>query len=406
MTGSDPPSRSTPPEAPPPGDDAAPGPDGRPGSPAARGSYGPSPVEVAATALWMGRLVAFPTETVYGLGADARNPEAVARIFAVKGRPTVHPLIVHVADGGMLDEIALEVPDAARRLAAALWPGPLTLVVRRRPGAVAEEVAAGLPTVGVRVPGHSIGLALLRAFGGPVAAPSANRFGAVSPTTAAHVLADLGDAVDVVLDGGPCPVGVESTIVDCTGGLPTDGSGGELRILRLGGVPAERLAEIVGYEIPVGGTTAAPGTLASHYAPRARVEVVRDGPAARARAHELTAAGTAVAVIAPGRTNGGSPPAVLDGRGGTGATEDAEGTGGRGDHGHGAGPDPEPGGGPPRLVELDVPDDPEGYARVLYARLREADELGVEVVVAAPPPGRSGLADTVADRLRRAAGPR
>lgn len=126
----------------------------------------------------------------------------------------------------------------------------------------------------------------------------------------------------------------------------------------------------------------------------------------RGRAHELTSAGTTVAVIAPGRTNGGSPPAVLDGRGGTGATEGAEGTGGRGDHGPGDDPGADPGVGPARLVELAVPDDPEGYARVLYARLREADELGVEVVVAAPPPGRSGLADTVADRLRRAAGPR
>jgi len=323
----------------------------------------PSPVEVAAEALRQGSLVAFPTETVYGLGADARNPEAVRRIFAVKGRPPGHPLIVHIADPVMLDDIAVDVTDAARRLAVELWPGPLTLVVGRRPGAVADEVTGGLPTVGVRVPGHPIGLALLRTFGGPVAAPSANRFGRVSPTTAAHVRADLGDDVDVVLDGGPCGVGVESTIVDCTGA----GSGVGLRVLRLGGVPVARMEEIAGEEIPVGGTTAAPGTLASHYAPRARVEVTADAAQSLRRARELAAPGRTVAVMAPGA-------------------------------------EPVAGAGTAAPLVLDVPDDAEGYARVLYTRLREADALGAEVVVVAPPTGGGGLSATVADRLRRAAG--
>ncbi len=321
-----------------------------------------SPVEVAAEALRQGGLVAFPTETVYGLGADARNGDAVRRIFEVKGRPESHPLIVHVAEASMLDDIALDVPAAARRLAAELWPGPLTLVLGRRPGAVVDEVTGGRSTVAVRVPAHPVGLLLLRTFAGPVAAPSANRFGRVSPTTAAHVRADLGDDVDVVLDGGPCRVGVESTIVDCTADGP--------RVLRLGGVGRDRLAEIVGEELPVGGSTAAPGTLPSHYAPRAAVELAADAPAAARRARELRGAGRTVGVLAP------AP--------GAGAAE-----------GDGGGP-----------VWLDVPADAEGCARVLYTRLREADEQGLDVVVAVAPADGSDLAATVADRLRRAAGPR
>src|SRR4029077_6529381 len=158
--------------------------------------YDQDEIERAAELLRADRLVAFPTETVYGLGADATSSHALQRLYAVKGRPKGHPVIVHVGRADQLDDIALDVPDAARALVAACWPGPLTLVVRRRPGVVVDEATGGRETVGVRVPRHPLALALLDAFGGPVAAPSANRFGRVSPTTAAHVLADLDGDVD------------------------------------------------------------------------------------------------------------------------------------------------------------------------------------------------------------------
>ncbi len=174
----------------------------------------------AVAALRAGDLVAFPTETVYGLGADAANPDAVRRLYAVKGRPADHPVIVHLGHAAQLDELAAEVPDTARRLATACWPGPLTIVVRRDPERVAAALTGGRDTVGLRVPDHPVALRLLESFGGGLAAPSANRFGRVSPTTAAHVLADLGADVEVVLDGGTCRVGVESTIVDVTGREP------------------------------------------------------------------------------------------------------------------------------------------------------------------------------------------
>ena len=185
-----------------------------------------------------GELVAFPTETVYGLGADASNADAVRRLYAVKRRPPDHPVIVHLARAAQLDEMALDVPDAARALADACWPGPLTIVVRRNPQRVMAEVTGGRDTVGLRVPDHPIALELLERFGGGVAAPSANRFGRVSPTTAAHVRADLGADVSVVLDGGACRVGVESTIVDVTGAQPA--------ILRVGGVSRAQVEAIVG----------------------------------------------------------------------------------------------------------------------------------------------------------------
>ena len=172
-------------------------------------------IEHAADVLRAGGLVAFPTETVYGLGADASSPEAVHRLYTVKGRPAEHPVIVHLGDATMLDEWAREVSAAATLLADACWPGPLTVVVRRA-AHVPDAVTGGLDTVGLRVPDQPLARELLRAFGGGVAAPSANRFGRVSPTTAADVRADLGADVDVVLDGGPCRVGVESTMVDST----------------------------------------------------------------------------------------------------------------------------------------------------------------------------------------------
>src|SRR5687767_5950139 len=170
-------------------------------------------VDRAAAVLAAGGLVAFPTETVYGLGADASNDAAVAKIFAAKGRPTGHPLIVHLADASALDLWAIEIPDVARRLAEVAWPGPLTMILKKT-ARVSPATTGGAETVGLRVPAHPLAQALLRSFGGGVAAPSANRFGAVSPTTADHVARDLGDAVDYLLDGGACDVGVESTIVD------------------------------------------------------------------------------------------------------------------------------------------------------------------------------------------------
>jgi L-threonylcarbamoyladenylate synthase len=309
----------------------------------------------AVEALRRGRLVAFPTETVYGLGADAASTEALSRLYTVKGRPPDHPVIVHVAAPDALDEWARRVPAAARRLAVEIWPGPLTIVLKRS-DRVPDAVTGGGDTVGVRVPDQKVALALLREFGGGIAAPSANRFGRVSPTTAEHVRADLGADVDVVLDDGPCSVGVESTIVDCSGAEPV--------ILRPGGVSRERIAELVGGPVPVrsDGLVRAPGTLKSHYAPEANVLLVsREELVVRARS--MVEAGQRVAVLASGR-----PLSLPDG-----------------------------------VMVLDAPGDADEYARVLYARLREADRVGVDVVLAVPPPEK-GVGAAVADRLRRAAG--
>jgi L-threonylcarbamoyladenylate synthase len=318
---------------------------------------GPEAVGEAVELLRAGRLVAFPTETVYGLGADAANPDALARLYAVKGRPADHPVIVHVDGPGRLDDVAVGVPEAARRLAAACWPGPLTLVVRRNPAAVSGRATGGRDTVGVRVPDHPLALELLRRFGGGVAAPSANRFGRVSPTRAADVAADLDGDVDLILDGGPCRVGVESTIVDCTGEEPA--------VLRAGGVSLERLTELLGRPPRLGGTTPAPGTLPAHYAPRARVEVVgADELAGRAAA--LVERHGRIGVLAP------AGPALREAARRSG------------------------------VVVLAAPADAEGYARTLYAALRGADRKGLPVVLAVPP-AEEGIGRAVADRLRRAA---
>ena len=192
-----------------------------------------SDVVAAVAVLRRGGLVAFPTETVYGLGADAANPAAVGRIFAVKGRPRSHPVIVHLAEATAVKAWAADVPPDAWALAEAFWPGPLTLILPRADH-VPDAVTGGAATVGLRVPNQPLALELLSAFGSGIAAPSANRFGRVSPTTAAHVRADLGTAVDLVLDGGPCAVGVESTIVDLSRGAP--------RVLRLGGLSVDALS--------------------------------------------------------------------------------------------------------------------------------------------------------------------
>lgn len=224
-------------------------------------------VRTAAEVLRAGKLVAFPTETVYGLGANALDPEAVARIFAAKGRPATNPLIVHVADAKELPAVAAEVPSLAGKLIDAFWPGPLTLVLSKN-AAVPDAVTAGGPTVAVRQPNHPLALELLRAAGVPVAAPSANRSGELSPTTADHVLASLNERIDFVLDGGPCPGGLESTVLDVTGPVP--------RLLRPGLVTVEQLRAVVG-EVQLGpnpdsGPARSPGMMTKHYAPRTALE--------------------------------------------------------------------------------------------------------------------------------------
>ncbi len=229
----------------------------------------PAGIARAAALLARGALVAFPTETVYGLGGDARSDAAVAAIFAAKGRPAFNPLIVHVADAQAAAALA-HLPPEAERLAAAFWPGPLTLVLPARAAAgLAPRVAAGLPSVALRVPAHPVARALLSAFGGPVAAPSANPSGRISPTRAGHVMAGLGGRIAAVLDGGACPVGLESTIVALAPGAPPV-------LLRPGGLPAERIEAVLGRPLGAPGAgprPAAPGQLASHYAPAARLRL-------------------------------------------------------------------------------------------------------------------------------------
>lgn len=310
-----------------------------------------SPAELvaqAAAALRDGNLVALPTETVYGLAADAGDPHAVARIYAVKGRPADHPLILHIASAADLGEWTRDVPDWVGRLVARAWPGPLTVVLRRSPR-VGDWVTGGQDTVAVRVPDHPLTLAILRDFGGAVAAPSANRFGRVSPTSAGHVHRDLDgllSAGDLVIDGGECDVGVESTIVSAVGDAPV--------ILRPGHFSAADVAQMSGRDVAARPPDHAPrvsGALLSHYAPRARVTVVEAVP-------DDPGAG----VIAP------------------------------------AGIDT-----PTGMVRLLAPADATDYARRLYWALREADALGLLTVHAVAPTGDGGAAAAVRDRLTRAA---
>jgi L-threonylcarbamoyladenylate synthase len=256
-------------------------------------------IEAAASCLRAGGLVAFPTETVYGLGADAGNGEAVARLYAAKERPAFNPLIAHVADLAAARRLA-DFDAAAAKLAAAFWPGPLTLVLPKRPGCgVADLALAGLDSVALRVPSHPVALALLKAFGGPVVAPSANRSGHVSPTSAAHVLTDLRGRIDMVIDGGTCDVGVESTIVSLLG-APT--------LLRSGGLPREQIEHLLGRALAAS-TVAdeaplAPGMLASHYAPKASLRLnaaaPRDGEALLAFGLAREFAGTTLNLSARG----------------------------------------------------------------------------------------------------------
>jgi L-threonylcarbamoyladenylate synthase len=303
-----------------------------------------------------GGLLGLPTETVYGLAADAENELAVRRIFAVKGRPSTHPLIVHLGSADSVGAWVTRLTSDAETLAAAFWPGPLTLVLPRSSRA-SNAVTGGQGTVAVRVPAHPVALAVLRAFGGGLAAPSANHFGRVSPTRAADVVADLGTEVDLVLDGGPCSVGVESTIVDLSGEAPA--------LLRPGGVTREALEGVLGrgVDIRVTDEVRAPGMLPSHYAPRAGL-VLATRAEASTRAAGLVREGRQVALCGP---------AGLEV--------------------------------PPGVVHLPAPEDVPELARSLYALLRAVDAARVDVaVVVVPDEGGLGLA--VLDRLRRAAAPR
>jgi L-threonylcarbamoyladenylate synthase len=307
----------------------------------------PKAIERAAAALRAGALVAFPTETVYGLGADATSARAIAALYEAKGRPRFNPLIVHVMDRDAAAALAQFTP-AAERLAAAFWPGPLTLVLAKQPDcSVAELATAGLDTVAVRVPSHPVAQALLHAAELPIAAPSANRSGHVSPTTAAHVEADLGDRVALILDGGPAPLGLESTVVDATGAEPV--------VLRLGAVAREDLARAFGRPVAVAGgdpsQPASPGMLARHYAPRARLRLdARD-------VHE----GEALLAFGP----------LLP---------------------HHEGP----------MINLSPTGDLLEAAGNLFAALRTLDASGVATIAVMPIP-EQGLGEAINDRLRRAA---
>lgn len=297
-------------------------------------------IAAAAGALRTGQLVGMPTETVYGLAALAFDPAAVARTFAAKRRPSDNPLIVHLAAAADLERVARSVPPEARALAAAFWPGPLTLVLPRQPH-VPAAVTAGLDTVAVRVPAHDVALALLHAVGAPLSAPSANTFMRLSPTTAQDIEPELQSQLACTLDGGPCRVGVESTVVDCTG---------PVRVLRPGGVPREAIARVLGCEVPIAtvepsGARAAPGMYARHYAPRTPLRLDD--------------------VLGPG------------------------------DAGLCFGPTANP-------HQVAMPADPDSYAAALYRVLHALDALGArELVVQRPPDGPAW--EAVADRLRKAA---
>ena len=313
----------------------------------------------AAAALEAGELVAFPTETVYGLGADAENPAAVASIYAAKGRPQDHPVIVHVAPGASLDYWTTDIPPQARQLADAFWPGPLTMILKRAPN-IPDAVSGGQDTVGIRCPSHPVAIALLQAFKhgkGGVAAPSANKFGHVSPTTAQHVRDEFGDdpRLASVLDGGQSDVGIESTIVDLSR-LATHGP----VLLRPGHISAEAIAAVID-QVPARPDAAAPrasGTLESHYAPHTPVAMQDTATLANTLAR-LAAAGRTVALI-----HYSALPAV-----------------------HAA---------------VQLPATPAGFAHALYAALRTMDGTGADLILVEAPP-QEGAWLGVNDRLRRAA---
>lgn len=323
-------------------------------------------IDRAVALLNAGHLIGLPTETVYGLAADADNPEAVAAIFTAKGRPADHPLIVHLGADDLLSAYATDIPDAAWALAEAFWPGPLTLILKKAPS-VPDIVTGGQDTVGIRIPGHPVALTLLRALaesrrqagksGGGLAAPSANRFGRISPTSAQHVADELGDAVALILDGGDCRVGIESTIVDLSRGAPV--------ILRPGAISAEQLSLVLGEAI---GTRASmtedvprvSGSLASHYAPQTPMQIVASDVIERA----LQGTDRCAAIVRMGVDLEAS---LLQ-----------------------------------RPDVIVLADQPAAYAHAFYRVLRELDARGyARILVQALPEGTDWLA--VQDRLGRAA---
>lgn len=308
-------------------------------------------IERAVELLRAGELVAFPTETVYGLGADAANPAAVAKIFAVKGRPADHPLIVHIPDVAHLDRWARDIPAAARAVADRFWPGPLTLILKRHP-AVPDCVTGGQDTVGLRIPRHPLALELLRAFDGGIAAPSANKFGRISPTTAQHVRDDLGDAVAMILDGGPCQVGIESTILDMSGARTTVLRPGMLAGFDIGLFLGRMPAEAVNAH-----SVKTPGSHLAHYAPRTPLLLTPEDSVAIAVRTSLGKK-ERIAVLAP------FPPPI--------------------EH--------------PLIVAWHVaPADADSYARELYATLRSLDAAGADLIIVQRPPWPAAI-----DRLMRA----
>lgn len=298
-----------------------------------------SAVAQAVKVLRNGGLVGIPTETVYGLAADVESETALRRLFEVKHRPATHPLIVHIHDASLLDQWTRNISPSARELARIFWPGPLTMLLRRS-DRVSLVATGGRDTVAVRIPAHNVTLELLRAFNGALAAPSANRFGKVSPTRAQHVFADLGHDVDLILDGGASAIGVESTIVDMTSAIP--------QLLRPGSISLQRIEAILNTKLETSdGSSRAPGMLESHYAPNCAVELVESSRAAQIRAQQLRTGDLVVMV-------------------------------------------------------LDFSQDVDVYAKNLYEFLRAADRLGCDVVVAVLP-AAEGMGIAIRDRLYKAA---
>ena len=319
-------------------------------------SAGPEEIAAAVTRLRAGGVVAFPTETVYGLGADALNARAIARVFELKGRPAHNPLIVHVSDEAMARAVAMEWPDAAGRLALAFWPGPLTLVLPKRP-VVPDAVTAGGPTVAVRCPAHHLTLSLLSTFGGPLVGPSANPSGSISPTTAEHVRQAFREEDVLVLDGGPCRGGIESTVLSLAEPVP--------RVLRAGLISPDEIEIVLGQAVegnrPADGASTAPlqspGQLPVHYAPRARA-VLLDIAALN---QTLLQSRQPIVVLSITLANIGSPHTLIR-----------------------------------------MPADPTGYAARLYAALHEADNLRPSLIAIERPPTAGAVWEAIADRLTRA----
>ncbi|MGZ8208999.1 MAG: L-threonylcarbamoyladenylate synthase [Burkholderiales bacterium] len=311
-------------------------------------------IERAVAVLRAGGLVAFPTETVYGLGADASNPEAVKKIYAAKGRPRNHPLIVHLHAFAQVGDWAAEIPPAAQRLAQRYWPGPLTLIFKRAAG-VNDLVTGGQDTVALRVPSHPVAQALLARFGGGIAAPSANRYGRVSATTAEHVRAEFGSAVECVLDGGPADVGIESTIVDVSRARPA--------LLRPGSITARAVEETLGVTLGTPDETSprAPGALPKHYAPQTPLMLMEPDLLLELAA-SVSRQGEKVAVLARSALR-----PVLD-----------------------------------RGTWIAAPQDPRAYAHDLYSNLRALDQAGCSAILVEQPPLEPAWA-AVQDRLMRAA---